>query len=197
MIDCYVESGNDGNYWRATGIYGFPQQGKKINTCDLISSLYNSNYHDQWLLFGDYNLIVNSAEKHGGCNNDNNHYILQDTLNNCNLVDLGYKGEPYTWTNNQASVCHIKERLDRFCATTEWISRFPRFTNYHLMSYISDHNPILLVFGTNIDFRNDSHNRTQLKRFEDIWLKEPDCLKIIKDSWGQAAGDTHYKLKVP
>jgi exonuclease III len=24
MIDCYVESGNDGNYWRATGIYGFP-----------------------------------------------------------------------------------------------------------------------------------------------------------------------------
>jgi hypothetical protein len=64
------------------------------------------------------------------------------------------------------------------------------------MSYISDHNPILLVFGTNIDFRNDSHNRTQLKRFENIWLKEPDCLKIIKDSWGQAAGDTHYKLKI-
>jgi exonuclease III len=196
MIDCYVESANNGNYWRATGIYGFPQHANKTNTCDLISSLYNSNYHDQWLLFGDYNLIVNAAEKQGGRENDNNNYILQDTLNSCNLVDLAYKGDPYTWTNNQATNCHIKERLDRFGATTEWISRFPRFTNYHLiMSYTSDHNPILLVFGTNMDFRNDSHNKHHMKRFENIWLNEPECLKIIKDSWEYEAGETHNKLK--
>jgi exonuclease III len=197
MIDCYVESDNNNNLWRATGIYGFPQHDKKINTCDLISSLFNSNQHDQWLLFGDYNLIVNSSDKQGGRdNNSNSNYILQDTLNNCNLVDLGYKGEPFTWTNNQANNCHIKERLDRFCATTDWISRFPRFTNYHLMSSTSDHNPILFVFGTNIDFRNDSHNKQYLKRFENIWLQEPECLNIIKECWDNEEGETHNKLKI-
>jgi exonuclease III len=149
MIDCYLGSTNNDNLWRATGIYGFPQQDKKINTCDLISSLYNTNPYDQWLLFGNYNLIMSSSEKQGGRDNSyDSNYMLQDTLNSCNLVDLGYNGEPFTWTNNQATDGHIKERLDRFCATTEWISRFPRFTNYHLMSYTSDHNPILLVFGT-------------------------------------------------
>jgi hypothetical protein len=63
------------------------------------------------------------------------------------------------------------------------------------MSYTSDHNPILVVFGTNLDFRNDSHNKHHMIRFENIWLNEPECLKIIKDSWELEAGDTHNKLK--
>ncbi|KAK2354861.1 hypothetical protein QL285_092328 [Trifolium repens] len=63
------------------------------------------------------------------------------------------------------------------------------------MSYTSDHNPILLVFGTNSDFRNDSHTKYQLNKFENIWLHEPDCLKVIKNTWENAVGETHSKLK--
>jgi exonuclease III len=196
MIDCYVMSDNNSSNWRATDIYGFPQQDKKVMTCELINNLKLANCHDQWLVFGDFNLIMHPSEKQGG--RDNNHNIINlalDMLNDCNLVDLGYHGTPFTWTNNQETGDNIKERIDRFCATTSWISRFPRFTNYHLMSYTSDHNPILLVFGTNNDFRDDSHTKNHLKRFENVWIQDPECSQIVQDTWFHETGDTHSKLK--
>jgi hypothetical protein len=195
MIDCYIVSSEDSNSWRATGLYGFPHHDNKDATCDLISNLNKTNINDKWLLFGDFNLIFNAYEKYGSRNT--NYNIInraQDTLNNCNLEDLGCHGEIYTWTNNQVDNNHIKERLDRFCATPNWITRFPRFTNYHLMNYTSDHNPILLVFGTNNDFREDSHNKYKIKRFENIWIQDPECAQLIKTIWDEEVGEIHNKL---
>jgi exonuclease III len=65
MIDCYMEGDNNDNNWRAIGIYGYPKHNQKHLTCELISQLYHSNIHDKWLLFGDFNLIMNSCEKQG------------------------------------------------------------------------------------------------------------------------------------
>jgi exonuclease III len=196
MIDCYIVCDNDMNHWRATGIYGYPNQDNKALTCDLIANLNQTNINDNWLLFGDFNLILNSYEKQGGRDtNYNTMNLANDTLNDCNLVDLGYQGDIFTWTNNQAGNNHIKERLDRFCATTNWINRFPRFTNYHLMSYCSDHTPILLVFGTNNDFREDTKTKHQLKRFENFWTQDPECFQLIKATWEKEEGELKHKLK--
>jgi hypothetical protein len=62
------------------------------------------------------------------------------------------------------------------------------------MSYSSDHTPILLVFGINHDFRNDSQARIKLKRFENIWLQDSECLNIVKTTWDQDRGDLKGKL---
>jgi hypothetical protein len=196
MIDCYVEGDNIDNNWRATGIYGYPKHHQKHLTCELISQLYQSNNHDKWLLFGDFNLIMNSGEKQGG--RDNHHNIINlahNTLNDCNLVDLGYHGDPFTWTNNQEEGQHIKERLDRFCASPSRIARFPRYTNYHLINHHSDHNPILLVFGTNLDFREDAGSKSQLNRFENIWFHNTECLQIVKATWDHREENTKSKLQ--
>jgi hypothetical protein len=83
----------------------------------------------------------------GGNNIDYTHTnLFNETLNNCDLTDLGYQGNIFTWANNQIDDDHIKEKLDRFCATSDWIYSFPRFSNKHLLRYTSDHNPILLEF---------------------------------------------------
>jgi exonuclease III len=65
MIDCYVVCGNIESSWRATGFYGYPKNHQKALTCDLISNLNHNNTHENWLLFGDFNLILNSNEKQG------------------------------------------------------------------------------------------------------------------------------------
>jgi hypothetical protein len=39
------------------------------------------------------------------------------------------------------------------------------------------------VFGTDHDFREDSHNKTHLKIFENIWLQDKECLQIVKTTW--------------
>jgi hypothetical protein len=184
------------NSWRATGLYGYSKTQQKPMTCELISNLSKTNTHDNWLLFGDFNLIRNSNEKHGGRESYNSpSSLFNDTLTACDLNDLGYHGDIFTWSNNQEEGHNIKERLDRFCASTSWMASFPRHTNYHLMNYMSDHNPILLVFGTNHDFREDSHTKGSIKRFENVWLQEKACTQIIKETWDQNQGDTSDKLR--
>jgi hypothetical protein len=59
---------------------------------------------------------------------------------------------------------------------------------------MSDHNPILLVFGSNHDFREDSHTKPHIKRFENFWMHDQNCSKIVKDTWEQTSGDTSQKL---
>jgi hypothetical protein len=148
-------------------------------------------------LFGDFNLISNSNEKLGGRDIHNSPTdLFNETLNTCGLNDLGYYGDIFTWSNNQEEDHNIKERLDRFCASTGWMARFPRHTNYHLMNHMSDHNPILLVFGTHHDFREDSHHKISIKRFENIWLQDQACTQIIKDTWNHNQGETSAKLKL-
>jgi len=65
-IDCYVSSYDFSSNWRAIGVYGYPYTSQKKLTCNFINSLSNDNHSDRWLIFGDFNLIVNNSEKIGG-----------------------------------------------------------------------------------------------------------------------------------
>jgi hypothetical protein len=63
------------------------------------------------------------------------------------------------------------------------------------LSYSSDHNPILLVFGSNNDFREDSKDKTQIKRFENIWIQDTECRQIIKTTWEQTNNEVQERLQ--
>jgi hypothetical protein len=196
VIDCYIDCSNNNEGWRASGIYGFSNHQHKHQTCDIINELYHTVNHANWLLFGDFNIVLNHAEKLGGKDININHTdMFQNVLNNCSLQDLGYQGDMFTWTNNQETIHHIKERLDRFCASPSWITKFPRHVNYHLPNFTSDHNPILLVFGSHDDARNDSKNNNKLKRFEHAWLQDPQNFKIMEEVWNSSNEDANTKLQ--
>jgi hypothetical protein len=119
FIDTYITSCNSNFSWYSTGFCGSPYSNKKHLTCNAIKDLHNNRINENWLIFGDFNLIRNSSEKLGGNGLDINlSDMFHDTLNQCDLIDLGYQGNTYTWANNQAGSHHIKERLDRYCANS-------------------------------------------------------------------------------
>jgi hypothetical protein len=152
IIDCYITACNNNNHWFATGFYGSPYQNTKHLTCDAIKDLYTIRSQESWLIFCDFNMILNSSDKLGGIGIDvpiTN--LFNSTLNQCGLTDLGFNGYKFTWANNQANNHHIQECLDRFCANSFWMSLFPRFSNTHLLRYTSDHAPILLEFFDEIE----------------------------------------------
>lgn len=81
---------------------------------------------DEWLLVGDFNLILSQDEKED--RNFGRSYmisIFRDTLQNHNLSDLGFEGDKFTWHNRQDVVFNIKACLDRMVATPTWSSFYP------------------------------------------------------------------------
>lgn len=164
----YIITCNFNMSWFATGLYGYPYTPKKHLTCSVIKNLYQSRRSEKWIVFGDFNLMMNSDEKQGG-NRLDFHLtkLFNDTLNACDLSDLGYHGNKFTWANNQPNNIHIKERLDRFCANSNWIFSFPRYINTHLLRYTSDYNPILLEFHEDLD-HSFNNKKTKIQRFENI-----------------------------
>jgi hypothetical protein len=88
--------------WRATGIYGYPKQHQKFLTCSLINDLSQINNNPNWLIFGDFNICLNENEKEGGNPMDYNIVTsFRNTIDMCNLNDIGFKGHKYTWHNRQ------------------------------------------------------------------------------------------------
>ncbi|GAU51479.1 hypothetical protein TSUD_413680 [Trifolium subterraneum] len=194
-IDMLISSSHTNFSWRATGIYGYPQAPNKYLTCRLINDLACTNNNSNWLVFGDFNLVLTNMEKSGGNPIEPNITTsFRNTLCHCDLQDLGYKGSTYTWTNRHQGDLLIQSRLDRFLATADWISNFPNFVNNHLTRYKSDHCPILLDFS-NITGISTNNNQYYPKKFEQIWTTDDHHTYIVTEAWQNQQGSIDEKLR--
>ncbi|XP_056691001.1 uncharacterized protein [Spinacia oleracea] len=79
-----------------------------------------------WLVVGDMNEVTSQSEKLGGRPFRSGQCAdLRTFIDAAGLMDLGYHGCPYTWTNARDGAALIKERLDRALANSPWIDLFP------------------------------------------------------------------------
>lgn len=70
-----------------------------------------------WLVLGDFNEIVDMKEKTGGrSRSEQQMATFQDVLSSCELWDLRYMGQKFTWCNNREGMEKICKRLDRCVA---------------------------------------------------------------------------------
>ncbi|KAL8477753.1 hypothetical protein ACS0TY_029888 [Phlomoides rotata] len=86
-------------------------------------------------------------------------------LEKCELFDLGFVSNKFTWSNKQAGVGNIQERLDRGLVNFHWMTKFPHVVVKHLTRLISDHCPILVDWTIRSTGAN-RHSRVKLFRFE-------------------------------
>ncbi|XP_075091919.1 uncharacterized protein LOC142172057 [Nicotiana tabacum] len=129
---------------------------------------------------GDFNEVLKARDKFGGNRisaTRANHFW--NCINKCNLIDLGFKGNKYTWNNKRYSNIHspILERLDRCLATSDLIEMYPNASVSHLPRTYSDHCPLL------ISLYNVQTNHNRPFRFETMWYGHPDLPLIIHQSF--------------
>ncbi|KAF8380030.1 hypothetical protein HHK36_027500 [Tetracentron sinense] len=130
--------------WDATFVYGPTNEFQRRDLWDNIK--FSAGKRNRpWMCCGDFNDIVSVREKEGGVPKAASKIRnFTDMLNGANLLDLGFQGPRFTWSNRQENEKCIWERLDRFVANISWREMFEEATVYHLLDIGSDHRPVLL-----------------------------------------------------
>jgi hypothetical protein len=79
-------------------------------------------------------MIFCFVKRNRGGNRPSNSRIreFRNCLNACNMIDLGFSGPKYTWSNCHDMNSLIMERLDRVLANPDWRILFPEASVTHL-----------------------------------------------------------------
>lgn len=78
-----------------------------------------------WVIAGDFNEPLVEEDKFGGRAVSMNRSLqFKDCIDKCNMVDLGFLGPRFTWSNGKEIFALIQERIDRFFVNLDWYSTF-------------------------------------------------------------------------
>uniref|UniRef100_A0A7N2N4Z5 Endonuclease/exonuclease/phosphatase domain-containing protein n=1 Tax=Quercus lobata TaxID=97700 RepID=A0A7N2N4Z5_QUELO len=98
-----------------------------------------------WLLLGDFNEVLCSDDKLGGRHvNLNRALDFKACLDSCDLLDLGFSGPKFTWSNLRQVSDLILECIDRCFTNPSWRVNFPEAAVTHLPRVFLYHCPVLL-----------------------------------------------------
>ena len=128
---------------------------------------------------GDFNDVVfgdDKMEGNGVCKRRVEEYT--SCMNLYNLIDLGFMGPKFTWTNKRDLLGLIQGRLDRVWANPGWKSCFPEALVKHLVRINSNHCPLLLALD-NPPIRIGERPFW----FRPIWLGHESFPPIVRDAW--------------
>lgn len=131
-----------------------------------------------WCMVGDFNVILEQREKIGGRPfTSGSQCLFRRFIDDAELLDMGYFGNPFTWNNQRAGNANIQERLDRGLSNTLWRLMFPQATIHHLPAFRSDHKPLLMYTFSS------PPNRPKPFRFEEMWVRDATCGAVISKAW--------------
>jgi exonuclease III len=175
--------------WHLVGFYGPPHSVRKRETWENLGAVLES-IEGSWVCIGDFNMIVEEEEKEGGkpgCASAPN--FLKDLIFYLGVVDLGFSGNKFTWTNKRWGKNSIRERLDRGLSNINWRLKFPKAAIYHLGAIKSDHCPILLDTNPSESFTPRPF------KFEAAWTRDFKSFEVVDKAWNEEVrGSECFKL---
>ena len=132
-----------------------------------------------WALMGDFNEVLLEEKK----SNRNPICLrrvraIKECMDACHVMDLGFSGQKFTWSNKRETGDLIQCRLNRYWANPEWKEFFSEANVTHLARVNSDHCPLILNLNPNMG--NDSDKPF---RFQSIWLNHKDFPTVVREAW--------------
>ncbi|KAK8503043.1 hypothetical protein V6N11_047355 [Hibiscus sabdariffa] len=98
---------------------------------------------------GDFKAILSDEERVGGSiHTTRGSRLFRDFIFSYGLIDLGFKGPPFTWTRG-----NLHERLDCCLVNDQWMLNYGDVFVWHLDKLGFDHRPLLLRLSDDEDRR--------------------------------------------
>ncbi|XP_071928124.1 uncharacterized protein [Coffea arabica] len=145
---------------------------------------------DKWLLARDFNDILFNEEKWGGrAREDRSFKDFNSFIQNNSLVDLGFNGNPWTWSNNWEDEGEIRQSLDRGLSSKNWCQNFDKAKCQHVETLGSDHSMLLIDNWPRIEKRRSRFF------FDKRWLKREEINQVVEQAWKQIVeGNRMYRI---
>ena len=96
--------------------------------------------------------------------------LFRDTMDVCGFIDLGFKGNPFTWKKYFRDGQTLWERLDRGLANNKWLLRYGGTAVHHLTCSTLEHCPLFIE-----PEMVEPTNPEKPFHFEEVWLAEKGC----------------------
>lgn len=161
--------------WLLTVVYANPYYVRRQSLWDELVRIAEA--HDEpWAVLGDFNCILADSERKGGAEVPSNRgrMVFRRMVQDCNLIDAGYQGSPYTWRKG-----NLFQRLDRTLINMHWRLKFPQAVVFHLPYFKSDHRAVLM----RINRKANPNRRRRPFRFQAAWLTHNDFPNLMKKNW--------------
>ncbi|XP_048611877.1 uncharacterized protein LOC125586108 [Brassica napus] len=138
------------------------------------------NIDEPVLVGGDFNTILRLDERSGG-----NGRLSPDSLafgewiNELALVDMGFRGNTFTWRRGKDTRNFVAKRLDRVLCSAQTRVRWQEAVVSHLPFLASDHTPAYVQ----LEPEQRGNPKRRPFRFEAAWLKHEGFKEILAASW--------------
>lgn len=161
--------------WFMTAVYANPRHARKQMRWEDLARIA-AIIEDAWVVLGDFNSITGAHERKGGAMNFTTRgmWSFCDMIQNCNLLDAGFQGSPFTWKNGR-----LQQHLDRVLINMLWRMKFQGASVFHLPFFKSDHRAILLQLKS----KRKPNKRRRPFRFLAAWLTHKDFPNLMGNSW--------------
>ncbi|XP_030963921.1 uncharacterized protein LOC115985091 [Quercus lobata] len=177
-IHTLVKVRNSNASWMFSAVYASPRTAERIilwNNLIKVSELHNM----PWVLARDFNEPLLGEDKFGGrAVSVNRSLLFKECLDKCSMIDIGFSGPRFTWTNKRDIQALIQERIDRFFVNPSWCLLYPEARVVHLTRCHSDHCPVLMEMQPR---RGSGRNRHF--KFQTCWLSDPSFPNIVNQAW--------------
>lgn len=132
------------------------------------------------LIGGDFNIIVRVDERTGGNGQLSSDSLeFGDWINEMALIDMGFRGNKYTWRRGKVTNNYIAKRLDRVLCCPQLRLKFQEALVSHLPFLSSDHAPMYVQLSPVVS----SNTGRRPFRFEAAWLQHPGFQELLEISW--------------
>lgn len=156
-----------------TVVYGPQVDVDKVQFLDELRAVH-ATVDKPWIAAGDFNLILNAADKSNDNINRRNMGRFWRFVEETEIKDVHLHGRSYTWSNERDNPTLVK--LDRVLVSIDFETIFPNCFLQALSSDFSDHAPLLLSTNANFQTKKRFH-------FENYWIKLPDYLPSVQRAW--------------